>query len=318
MQKIKEKITTIMEQPLDRACRFCQSLSFWIWTLTFILCMPVIVLFSLGYIFDGATKTFSKTGAVSLITTPDHALISIDGEEINSKTPHTLRGVIPKTYTITFSKEGYFSHETQIAVSPAHVTAMEVTLMPNLQEYEQKTLSFELYKYFVVKRLMDEKLLCFTDKGIYLNSDDFTVEKRITSQVLPKESAMLIKNVKYTSDEILFWSSKKIWALLSESKVTTDDSQIHLLYEARHEMKHVFLGFKNKYILLQDGQDVKAIDIQNPAMIYLISRLKTRDGEIFYNEESGVLYLYENSENTNSSMIRLKDLENNFMKKLQN
>ncbi len=68
-------------------------------------------------------------GALTLITLPEGATVEIEGT-FRGRTPLTLSSVEPGTYTITFSKAGFFPLSASARVEAGKTTEVTGTLMP--------------------------------------------------------------------------------------------------------------------------------------------------------------------------------------------
>ncbi|MBU1997779.1 MAG: PEGA domain-containing protein [Candidatus Omnitrophica bacterium] len=306
-----------MKNLSDRGYQVSQIVFFWIISLAFLVFTPIIVLFSLGYTFDGEANTFIKTGVISMETQPGKAQIYVDGNKLPDTTPYLLRGVLPKAQSIVFEKKGYFTYKTLVTVKPGMVTDINVALVPDREIYEQKSLPFDLYAYFTTKSIMEEKLICLTDKGIILCDSKFAVEKVITPQVMSEVTARSIKHMIYSGDKLILWNDKQIWVSSVEEENQADVTVISKVYETENNIKHVFLGLKKRYLMIQDDKEVKAIDIKNYSILYPIAKLETNDGEIYYDEDSDELYLYERDVQSSERTLKIKNLGTNFYAKLQ-
>lgn len=316
-KRTKTIAKTIENRPLDRFCRISQKVFFWLFASGFIVCTPVIVLFSLGYDFDRESKTFSKTGAIEFVTQPEDACITIDGKLLQNKTPHTERDMLPKEHIILIEKEGYFPYKTSVDVKSAMVSEFDIVLIPDSKTHKKEKLPFQVFTYFTVKRIMDERLICFTDKGVYVCDDAFNIEKQISSEVLQEGTAVQLKNIWYTNDLLMFWSEKQLWAVSSDIKEDEILPDINNVYTAKEVIQQVYVGLDKRYCIVQDGKSIQAVDVQNSRMVFQIATLMTTAGKVYYSEDDDILYVLEKDEVGPGMSVNVKNLGSNFISKFQ-
>lgn len=105
----------------------------------FLSLFPLVVLHSFGYRYDLNEKKLIRTGIIYITSTPqDNIKIFINGKEEKEKLnikgvfkkDYVLYNLMPQTYDIRISKDGYFSWEKRLAVSPGLTTYARPLLLP--------------------------------------------------------------------------------------------------------------------------------------------------------------------------------------------
>jgi hypothetical protein len=91
----------------------------------FILVLPVILLYSLGYRTDLRHMRLIRTGILSLRSVPDGASIYINGVLTGKKTPQSIEGITPGTYSVKVEFPGYYPWEKEIRIKAKMVTRAE-------------------------------------------------------------------------------------------------------------------------------------------------------------------------------------------------
>lgn len=102
---------------------------YYLYVLLFLVTAPTVVLYTAGYRFDFRTQSLVKTGALSVTTVPRGAELLLSGDEQLTKTPSLLKNVIPGTYELTLSKEGYHSWQRQIQVNSRETTFVDEVVL---------------------------------------------------------------------------------------------------------------------------------------------------------------------------------------------
>src|SRR3990167_8788999 len=96
----------------------------------FIVLAPAFVFGVRGYIYDFSEKKFVQTGILVVNTEPKKALIEASGhgqKRIHRKAG-SMRFVKPGDYTVTVSKDGYFTWQKRLVVKAGLVTWAAVEL----------------------------------------------------------------------------------------------------------------------------------------------------------------------------------------------
>lgn len=101
----------------------------------FALISPLIVLYSQGYRFDFETKKIVQTGGLYFKVAPRSAQIYLNGKLKNTtsilNSSSLVENLMPKTYAVEISKEGYHSWKKTLTVKEKQVTdAKNITLIP--------------------------------------------------------------------------------------------------------------------------------------------------------------------------------------------
>ena len=110
--------------------RKTRRIIFYLFLLLFVILVPTIILYALGYAFDFETKKIVPTGGIYLKSYPPKAEIYIN-ENPKGKTAKFIKRLIPKTYDIKVVKENYHSWQKQLLIKPGLVTkAEDIFLIP--------------------------------------------------------------------------------------------------------------------------------------------------------------------------------------------
>ncbi len=118
---------------------------FYISCLLFILGLPFILTYTMGYQFDRSTWKFTRTGLISLKSEPAGAAVYLDRVLLNEKTPCSINEVLPGTHHIELNLEGYYPYASDIVVSAGKVSRMEkiilFSLRPDVQKLNREKIS---------------------------------------------------------------------------------------------------------------------------------------------------------------------------------
>jgi len=71
----------------------------------FIIGLPVILTYTMGYQFDTRAMKFTRTGIISVKTEPPGASVYLDGRLLPEKTPASIAELLPGTYHLRLTIE---------------------------------------------------------------------------------------------------------------------------------------------------------------------------------------------------------------------
>lgn len=111
---------------------------FYIFLGLYLILCPVLILYSLGYIFSPSGKDLSQTGLVYLSTTPPGADIFLENSRYKQKTPASIDGLMPQEYRISLKLKGYRSWTHTVKIENGKAAAFEnILLLPNILKDRQ-------------------------------------------------------------------------------------------------------------------------------------------------------------------------------------
>lgn len=290
--------------------------AFWLFTLLFFVLTPVILFYSLGYKFNIKSKKFIKTGTISIRTHPDNAQVFLNNKKLEKSTPCILAELFPGTYTIALEKDNFYLYKTFVEVKPSFATELNIVLMPQIKDMQKIDFAFNIYKFFVVEHIFGGKIFIFTDQGIFLADKDFKHTQRLSAYNLGADSATRLQGVIETGDKLLFWNFDDVWMIDISQIRENKEIPFLTLYKAKKSLRKVFLGIRDKYLIVQDGLDVNALDIDNK-VIFPIIKLESVDAEIFYDSHPETFYVREKIPETDSFSLFRLDLFPSIFEKLK-
>lgn len=101
--------------------------------LIFVLVTPLIILYAVGYSFDWQKHILVQTGGIYLKSIPV-AQIAVNGKK-NSQTTRLISRLLPKSYEVSVTKDGFYPWQKTLEVSPRLVTeARNIFLFPKQPE----------------------------------------------------------------------------------------------------------------------------------------------------------------------------------------
>ncbi len=268
-----------------------RRLFFWVIFLNFVFFAPIVVFYSLGYKFDKGSKKFLKTGTISIKTSPRGARVFVGNQRPPDQSPCVLRDLLPKEYDISLEKEGFYPYQINVRVNPSQVTELDIVLLPRRKNVEKLKFDFNIHRFFVRKYLFSEKIIVFTDQGIYVLDSDFKNAKKVSSVDLGQSVAESIRDLKDWDNRLIFWNKNMIWMAEAPEGSEQKEKPLAVLYKADEEIKEVFVGFKDRYLIIQDGLKIIALDAQNAQASFPVTDVNSVKSDIFYDSRSEQIYV---------------------------
>lgn len=280
---------------------FLRKFFFLLTIFVFAFLAPIIVFNSLGYKFDRNAGKFLKTGAVSVRTSPWGASIFLDDVKLDETTPSVLREILPREYSIRLEKTGFYPYQIFVDAKPATVSEVDVVLLPRKKNVEKLKFNFNIYRFFVNKYFFGERIVVFTDQGIYFLDPDFKNIKKISSEIFDPDVVASLEGLNEWNDRLIFWNKNNIWMARVPVPEEEDQNPVTAIYKSEKEIKQVFFGFKDRYLIIHDGLTIVAVDIENPKAFFPVYRLDSAKSQIFYDTRSQTLLIRDTIPATNNS-----------------
>ena len=119
---------------------------FYVSLAVFLIGLPFILSFALGYKFDPRTLLFTKTGLIVLKTQPADASIYLNGALLNEKTPATINELLPGSYNLKIELTKYYPWLGGVNVNAGRVTRLEKVILfplrPNVRHLNKYKISY--------------------------------------------------------------------------------------------------------------------------------------------------------------------------------
>lgn len=75
---------------IEKSYIILRKLSFWLSLGFFVIFLPFVIYYSLGYKLNAQTKKFVKTGIISIESQPQGAEVILNGKDLKKSTPLVL------------------------------------------------------------------------------------------------------------------------------------------------------------------------------------------------------------------------------------
>jgi hypothetical protein len=282
----------------------------------YLVLLPIILSYSLGYHIDFHKFAIYKTGIISLRSTPSGASIYVNGKLYKDVTPARIEELRPGTYSIEVKTEGLFPWQKDLTVRPNMATRAEnILLFPVLQVLE-KVGDLETDNFFIP----DDKsqIYYMTKSGLYKSNLDGSNSKKL-SNYSEWPSGIIGKRLSPDGKKILYFNENGIWVIyLNGLRLTKDEdvAQIEEVLDTSRVIKDVFWHSDSNHIIFISGKDIDILEIgkggeKNIVTLNKCSRLPQG---VYYDTYNDSLY-FNDSPSGKSNLYRL-DLREKFFGKL--
>ncbi len=226
---------------------------FLIFTIFFVVCSIIVILFAQGYGFDFTTLKIVKTGGIFIKTSTDNAKIYINDkyvESTNGILSHStlISGLTPKNYNVFIYKENYYPWNKTVEVKNGMVTELNnVILFPlELKKNKIVELPSQMISEFAINNSTIE---IKNDKTKIINIYNLIDGKLVSSEKL-KTATSSEEIISPDKNKKLYTSNNQLWIdYLNDIKkepLTTYESPInffdwfndseHLIWFANSEL----------------------------------------------------------------------------------
>lgn len=268
-----------------------RKIFFWFFFLAFIICIPLVIFYSLGYQFNPNLKRFEKTGIISIKSLPSGAEVYLEGKKIDEITPCDLKELLPGVYKMRLEKEGFYPYEVNVNVKSSLVFPLDVVLIPQIKDIEKIKAELNVYKFFVIEHIFGKKIIALSKDAIYLFNEDLEEIGKIVPVNLARLTLNSIKGIREGRNNFVFWDTSDIWLMDYGAWGIKKDLSLQHLYTAREPIKDVFFGFKDHYLIIQQRTKIIALDIKNNSIVFEIYRLTDKNAEVYYDSSSDTLFI---------------------------
>jgi len=257
----------------------------------FLLGLPFILSYALGYKFNPRTLKFTQTGLISIKTQPQGAHIYLDSKLLNEKTPATLSELLPGTYSIKLESENYYSWEMQVDVHPRRITRIEkVILFPKRLNIKQLNKDSVSYFYIDQER---KNIYYFNRQDSILYESDLEGERFKELSVLPKAFKGIPKGLKLSEDKekILLFNSHQICVLYLSPRgsLLYGQNPLMLDYPGR-QIIQVFWHSDSYHLILVTDKNISVLETNVPSNELSLVNLNGFPSELFYDVDRDNLY----------------------------
>jgi len=278
-----------------------RGILFYLSVTIFLLGLPFILSFALGYKFNPHTLKFTKAGLIVLKTQPSGANVYLNQELLNTKTPTTIAELLPGKYLIRLELERHYPWFNEINVEAGKVTRLEKVILFPLRSH--------------IKQLNKERLSSFwidEEKEIiyYINAEDDSIYKsdlegahleKITNFLGIHPPAVKLK-VSPDREKLLYFNAHQIGIarLQPQKKLSGEPS---FVLDCKDEtIVDVFWHSDNYHLILVRDKSIEALEAQASARPVILVNLNKKSTFCSYDTRTDTLYFLDSQKAADGNM----------------
>lgn len=165
--------------------------------LVFVVVAPLLVLYAMGFRYSVLKREASRVGMLIIESQPRSALVYIDDQLKDDKTPYKKSSLLPDDYRVRLEKEGFFPWRKTLAIESRKVNwASNVRLFYEMPQLDK----------LVAKNKFDDLKYSSKRKKIFLTSNDknrkgiweYDLDSNKTNRLFPaKEDLWKYENAEF-------------------------------------------------------------------------------------------------------------------------
>lgn len=263
---------------------------FYVSCLVFLLGLPVILTYTMGYQFDRRAWSFTRTGLISLKSVPAGASVYLDQVLLKEKTPCSINEVMPGVHNIDLALDGYYPYSSDINVFPSKVSRMEKIILFPLRPDVQKLNKENISSFWVD----EERSLVY-----YINLSENIVYKSDLEGEHFKQVAGFIslrpppKKWLFSSDrgKLLYFNAHEVGVINSqpEEELLPQESQFVINYP-QDSIQDVFWHADNYHLIVVGEKKISMLEAKPGAVPFFLVNLSKRNASVFFDSREEIIY----------------------------
>jgi hypothetical protein len=246
--------------------RKTRRIIFYIFLGIFIIVVPIIILYAMGFTFDFQKQIFTSTGGIYLKSLPPKAEIYID-DKPKGTTNKLIKHLVPKIYNIKVIRDNYHPWDKELTVQPELVTrASNILLVPSNPKISLVATESQEYLFFVNPN--KEELYYISKNNLYRTKDEKLLVQSVTNYIIYKDGIIYLDNVSGKIFELDLTSLKsaqifeQVFPNMNKGKWILSDDNKKLLCQKDKSVEILWLeDMANNSILRKKG-DLDKIDFE--------------------------------------------------------
>jgi hypothetical protein len=237
---------------------------FYIFVGIFIIAVPMIIFYALGYSFDFGKRMIVATGGIYLKSEPVKAQIYVN-DKFKETTTRLIKRLTPKIYNVKLIKEGFHSWEKDLTVQPNLVAkASNIILLPINPKISLVATSSQEYIDFNVEPSSEQYYL--SKNNLYRFKDKKLLVQNVLNYVIYKNGIIYLDNVSGKIFELDLTSLKtaeffnNVYPNLNKGKWIISEDNKKLLCQKDKSVEIVWLDDITNNSILRKKGDLDKID----------------------------------------------------------
>lgn len=278
-----------------------RAILFYLSVAVFIIGLPFILSFALGYKFNTKTFKFAKAGLIAIKTQPDNANIYLDGKLINAKTPATINELLPGKYRLRLELENHYAWLGEVSVEAGKVTRLEkIILFPLRPDIAQ--LNKEKISSFWVDEEKERIYYIDQDENIIYKSD-LNGENFKEIGVLPGDFAVKKCKISWNKQKLICFNLHQVVAVNLEPELDLTDANSALLLDySNRKIIDVFWHSDSYHLILVTDRNIEIREASSESAPVNLVNLNKKNISAFYDRNKDTLYFVDSQKAEDSKL----------------
>ena len=249
----------------------------------FLLCVPLIILYTLGYRYNFEKNKIQKTGIFILKSEPEKALIFLNEKLQKEKTPARIINLLPNDYLVKVEKENFYSWQKKLTIQ-SHFTTFAENIFLFEKNQPKKIMDGNIFFFSLSPNNRDA--IFIEEKTVgkelwYIDLGDYNTN--LLYRLPPKTNETI--NVEWSADGqkiVINQATTEKYIVLD---IKTNNASVYddlsFFYSSFREIKNKLLEPKN----LDDFTFIKS-----PSSFTTTLNKKNKDITVFSNETGNIVW----------------------------
>ncbi|MGE5308729.1 MAG: PEGA domain-containing protein [Deltaproteobacteria bacterium] len=250
--------------------------------------LPMILTYTLGYKFNRATWTFTRTGLISLKSQPAGAGVFLNGAPLNEKTPCGITELLPGNYKVELRLSGYYPYSQDVEVKASSVARLEKILLFPLRPDVQKV-NREQISWFWIDE--DRQIYYVASDSNSLYRSDFSGERpEKIAEFFPLPGGAKEWKVSPDRKSVLYYNDEMVGIVDLEPGAPQNSS---FVLQLSGPIKEVFWYSDNYHIVVLRGREICMLETRPGAQPFVLMKLNSDPRKLFYESDGDILYFQD-------------------------
>ncbi len=269
-----------------RAFLFCLSV------IIFLIGLPFILSFALGYKFDRRTFKFTKTGLLVLKTQPSGASVYLDEKLLNVKTPATIAELLPGRYSLRLELEKHYPWFNEVNVDAGKVARLEKVILFPLRSNIKQLNRDRLSSFWVDEDRETIYYINPEDNSIYKSDLEGRDSEKIVD-FLPLQPPAIKWKLSPDREKLLYFNAYQIGIVYLEPQNKISQGQPFVLNYSDDKIIDIFWHSDNYHLVLVSRKSIEALEAQPQTEPVLLVNLNKKNTSCFYDTRTDTLYFLD-------------------------
>lgn len=278
-----------------------RAILFYLSVAIFIIGLPFILSFALGYKFNTKTFKFTKAGLIAIKTQPEGASVYLGAKLLNAKTPVTINELLPGKYRLRLELANHYAWLGEVSVEAGKVLRLEkIILFPLRPDIAQ--LNKERISSFWVDEEKERIYYIDQDENIIYKSD-LNGENFKEIGVLPGDFAVKKCKISWDKQKLICFNLHQVAVLNLEPELdlTYANSALLLDYSNR-KIIDIFWHSDNYHFILVTDRNIEIREASSESAPVNLVNLNKKNISAFYDRNKDTLYFVDSQKAEDSKL----------------